>query len=178
LIFILVIYHAFNQDQASHVSELRVQLAAKDRLLTETREKFGRNRQILTSNWEQAETEVRRLDEIYHDTVDNVVQQLVAVPGLLSNQPGLASLVASFQMREGLGTTDNANKTNQAMSRSLVTESQLRNSNSNLSCMSQSQILLSEACLKSHVSPGPSLPSLLSTDRLAREQDLNANQSL
>ena len=85
-------------------------------MLTETREKFGRNRQILTSNWEQAETEVRRLDEIYHDTVDNVVQQLVAVPGLLSTQPGLASLVASFQMREGLGATDNANKTNQTMS--------------------------------------------------------------
>ena len=85
-------------------------------MLTETREKFGRNRQILTSNWEQAETEVRRLDEIYHDTVDNVVQQLVAVPGLLNTQPGLASLVASFPTREGVGTTDNANKTNQAMS--------------------------------------------------------------
>ena len=41
--------------------------------------KFGRNRQILTSNWEQAESEVRRLDDIYHDTVDQLVHG--PVPG-------------------------------------------------------------------------------------------------
>ena len=45
--------------------------------------KFGRNRQILTSNWEQAESEVRRLDDIYHDTVDQLVHGPVLGRGRL-----------------------------------------------------------------------------------------------
>jgi hypothetical protein len=36
----------------------RSQLEERDQTLTEVRTKFAKNRKILTSNWEQAETEV------------------------------------------------------------------------------------------------------------------------
>ena len=36
--------------------------------------KFMKHRQILTANYEQAEDEVKRLDEIFHDTVNQVLQ--------------------------------------------------------------------------------------------------------
>ena len=44
--------------EAERVGELESQLGEKEKLLQEMMAKFSRNRQILTSNWEQAETEV------------------------------------------------------------------------------------------------------------------------
>lgn len=35
--------------------------------------KFLKHRQILLSNYEEAETEIKRLDEIYHETVHQVL---------------------------------------------------------------------------------------------------------
>ena len=55
-------------------------------------------RQILTSNWEQAESEVRRLDDIYHDTVDRVVMTLASLPELTQQHPSLAALVSTLQL--------------------------------------------------------------------------------
>ena len=170
--------------------------------MQEMRSKFSKNRQILTNNWEQAESEVRRLDEIYHDTVDRVLMVLANLPDL-AKQPGLGQLISSLQLVREAHAQDNsdvdnknagnANK-NSMMSRSLVGEV-LTNSNTSgiASMMSQSQILtnsntsgilsqsiLSDPCL--HKSPAPSLPSLLSTTALSSSQlsreDMNANQSL
>jgi len=36
--------------------------------------KFLRHRKILMSNCEQAEQEIRRVDEIYHDTINYVLE--------------------------------------------------------------------------------------------------------
>jgi len=194
------------QDQAARLAELQQLVVGRDKAMQEMRTKFSRNRQILTSNWEQAESEVRRLDEIYHDTVDRVVMSLASVPDLSQQYPGLSQLVSNLQLvRETQQTqenTDNDNKvvvntnknTNTVMSRSLVSEV-LSNSNTSgiTSLMSQSQILtnsntsgiltqsiLSDPCLLK--SPAPSLPSLLSTSALSASQlsreDMNANQSL
>ena len=44
--------------EAERVDDLESQLGEKEKLLQEMMAKFSRNRQILTSNWEQAETEV------------------------------------------------------------------------------------------------------------------------
>jgi len=190
------------QDQASRLSDLQQAVVARDRTMQEMRSKFSKNRQILTNNWEQAESEVRRLDEIYHDTVDRVLMVLANLPDL-ANQPGLGQLISSLQLVREAHAQDNsdvdnknagnANK-NSVMSRSLVGEV-LTNSNTSgiASMMSQSQILtnsntsgilsqsiLSDPCL--HKSPAPSLPSLLSTTALSSSQlsreDMNANQSL
>jgi len=194
------------QDQATRLAEMQQMVVTKDKTLQEMRTKFSRNRQILTSNWEQAESEVRRLDEIYHDTVDRVVMSLASVPDLSVQHPGLAQLVTNLQMvresQQVQENTDNDNKmvvntnknTNSMMTRSLVSEV-LSNSNSGVtsSLMSQSQILtnsntsgiltnsiLSDPCLLK--SPAPSLPSLLSTSAISASQlsreDMNANQSL
>ena len=42
--------------------------------IAELKAKFLKHKQILKSNYEQAENEVIRLDEIYHDTVDMVLK--------------------------------------------------------------------------------------------------------
>ena len=44
--------------EAERVEQLESQLGEKEKILQEMMAKFSRNRQILTSNWEQAETEV------------------------------------------------------------------------------------------------------------------------
>ena len=42
--------------------------------MDELKTKFMKHRQILTANYEQAEDEVKRLDEIFHETVNQVLQ--------------------------------------------------------------------------------------------------------
>ena len=41
--------------------------------MNEMKTKFLKHRQILVSNYEQAESEIKRLDEIYHETVQQVL---------------------------------------------------------------------------------------------------------
>ena len=183
------------QGQA-RLRELEAQVVASQAAMQEMRSKFAKNRQILTCNWEQAEAEVRRLDEIYHDTVGQVVRELTAAPEVLASNSSLASLAASLQQaRESptaagqQGSNGNANLTSR-MSRSMVSNGSHANNGQVPGGMSQSQgtrhltnsntisglaqAILSDPCLLK--SPTPSLPSLLSSD-LAR-QDMNANQSL
>merc|ERR1719391_708818 len=190
-----------NGNQESEIEtrlrEMESQLGAKDTAISEMRGKFAKNRQILTGNWEQAEAEVRRLDEIYHETVDSVIRELANAPEALVTYPGLAALATALQQarqeQSGHGSPpqENGNANLGRMSRSMgnhmgnggmkgghqshMSQSQgmlLTNSNTS-SGLSQS--ILSDPCLLK--SPTPSLPSLLSSD-LARQQDMNANQSL
>ena len=49
------------------------QLLSKETEISELKSKFLKHRQILVSNYEQAEGEIRRLDELYHDTVEQVL---------------------------------------------------------------------------------------------------------
>ena len=46
----------------------------QDSEIDELKIKFMKHRQILTANCEQAEDEVKRLDEIFHETVNQVLQ--------------------------------------------------------------------------------------------------------
>ena len=81
----------------SRLREMESQLGAKETAISEMRGKFAKNRQILTGNWEQAEAEVRRLDEIYHETVDSVIRELANAPEALVTYPGLAALATALQ---------------------------------------------------------------------------------
>ena len=207
-----------NGNQESEVEtrlrEMESQLGAKETAISEMRGKFAKNRQILTGNWEQAEAEVRRLDEIYHETVDSVIRELANAPEALVTYPGLAALATALQQarqeQSGSPAQENGNANLRGdvgrMSRSMgnhmgnggmkggqsvMSQSQVRSdmistlpdaflpqgkllTNSNTSS-GLSQSILSDPCLLK--SPTPSLPSLLSSD-LARQQDMNANQSL
>ena len=82
------------------VGLLETQLGEKERVVQEMMAKFSRNRQILTSNWEQAETEVRRLDEIYHTTVNRVVLALAGLPEVTKQHPTLAQLLTNLQLEK------------------------------------------------------------------------------
>ncbi len=42
-------------------------------VVEEMKSKFQKHQQILVSNYEQAESEIKRMDEIYHDTISNVL---------------------------------------------------------------------------------------------------------
>ena len=107
-------------------------VVARDKAMQEMRSKFSRNRQILATNWEQAESEVRRLDEIYHDTVDRMVMSFASIPDLSQQYAGLKQLIANLQlMRVSQQTQENTDKdkkvvansnkiTNTMMSRSLI----------------------------------------------------------
>ena len=90
-----------NGNQESEVEtrlrEMESQLGAKETAISEMRGKFAKNRQILTGNWEQAEAEERRLDEIYHETVDSVIRELANAPEALVTYPGLAALATALQ---------------------------------------------------------------------------------
>ena len=105
-------------------TQLREVISDKERAMAEMVAKFGRNRQILTSNWEQAECEVRRLDDIYHDTVrvemenivfreislipfimqhatlqvSRVVGCLAALPELTAQHPALSALCSQLEL--------------------------------------------------------------------------------
>ena len=101
-------------------TQLREVISDKERAMAEMVAKFGRNRQILTSNWEQAECEVRRLDDIYHDTVrvenivfretsltllfnksiqvSRVVGCLAALPELTQQHPALSALCSQLEL--------------------------------------------------------------------------------
>ena len=113
------------------------------------------HRQILTCNWEQAEAEVRRLDDIYHETVDSVVRELAAAPDVLVSHPGLAALAASLQqarMEQGSsppqgngngGSPGNGNanlRERERMSRSMVTNGSNGGDGNTDNVMSQSQV--------------------------------------
>ena len=89
--------------EGERVGELEIQLGEKERLVQEMMAKFSRNRQILTNNWEQAESEVRRLDEIYHTTVDRVVLCLAGLPDLTKQHPTLAQLLTNLQLEKVSG---------------------------------------------------------------------------
>jgi len=184
-------------DVEGRLREMETQIEAKEAAMLEMRGKFAKNRQILTGNWEQAEAEVRRLDEIYHETVDTVIRELANAPEALVTYPGLATLATVLEqarqeanshgsppqengnanLRGDVGRMSRSvgNHTNGGMkgAQNVMSQSQgklLTNSNTT-SGLSQS--ILSDPCLLK--SPTPSLPSL---SDLARQQDLNANQSL
>lgn len=119
------------------VTELQGIISDKERVMQEMVSKFSRNRQILTSNWEQAESEVRRLDDIYHDTVDRVVMCLASLPELTQQHPSLAKLVNTLQLeKDNNGSQDNTganenlsnnlNGHSNKMSRSLMNNSNTR----------------------------------------------------
>ncbi len=52
----------------------RFQLKAKDSEINELKSRFLRHRQILMTNYQQAESEIRRIDEIHHDSISRVLQ--------------------------------------------------------------------------------------------------------
>ena len=89
-----------DHQESQRLGELETQLGEKERLVQEIMAKFGRNKQILTSNWEQAESEVRRLDEIYHTTVDRVVLCLAGLPEVTKQHPTLGKLLTNLQIEK------------------------------------------------------------------------------
>ena len=94
--------------------EMQEVVEEKERKMQEMMNKFSRNRQILTNNWEQAESEVRRLDDIYHDMVDRVVLCLAALPDLTQQHPSLATLVNTLQLERENNDTNNSGDTSDA----------------------------------------------------------------
>jgi len=161
----------------------------------EMKNKFIKNREILTSNWEQAEEEVRKIDEIYHQTVNRVINTLKDLPEIVDSNPNLGNLMRTLLQDDALNSADGVNgnlgvgktrKSDNALTRSLADETP-SNTFQNSRNMSQSLFLdglvpvgmrtgvFSEPCLAK--SPLGSVPSILSSPRI-QEEDLNANQSL
>lgn len=60
--------------------------------------KFLRHKEILKSNYEQAENEVIRLDEIYHDTVDMVLKAFNSIPDVVNSSEELLKLKESLKL--------------------------------------------------------------------------------
>ena len=155
--------------------------------------KFTKNREILTSNWEQAEEEVRKIDDMYHQTVSKVVHTLQDMPEVVEANPNLGNLIQTLLQDDAMNNSDGVNgnlgverKSDNALTRSLADGTQ-SNTFHNSRNMSQSLFLdglvpvgmrtgvFSEPCLAK--SPLGSVPSILSSPRI-QEEDLNANQSL
>merc|ERR1719242_1545245 len=54
--------------------------------------RFLQHKKILTSNYEQSENEVNRLDEMYHDTIDMVLQAFDSIPLVVNSHDQLTKL--------------------------------------------------------------------------------------
>jgi len=66
--------------------------------MAEMKAKYLKHRQILMANREAAESEVMRLDDIYHDTVNDVLDALASLPiDVVQNNPELSVLQAKLQ---------------------------------------------------------------------------------
>jgi len=65
--------------------------------IKELKAKFLRHKEILKSNCDQAESEVIRLDEIYHDTVDMVLKAFNAIPEIVESNEELSKIKASLE---------------------------------------------------------------------------------
>merc|ERR1719336_1728879 len=65
--------------------------------IAELKAKFLRHKEILKSNCDQAESEVIRLDEIYHDTVDMVLKAFNAIPEIVESNEELSKIKTSLE---------------------------------------------------------------------------------
>jgi len=65
--------------------------------IMELKAKFLRHKEILKSNCDQAESEVIRLDEIYHDTVDMVLKAFNAIPEIVESNEELSKIKTSLE---------------------------------------------------------------------------------
>merc|ERR1711915_125713 len=81
----------------SEVEVLREQLDERDRAMVVMKEKFLKNKDILMDNWQQAESEVKRLDEYFNASVGAVIGKLEEVPEVLVAHPSLQDLLASLK---------------------------------------------------------------------------------
>ena len=105
-------------------------VSEREGALRDLRTRFARNRQILSANWQQAEEEVRKLDDIYHETVGRVLDTLAALgPEVVAAQPGLKALTAALQQAvdgaNGNGTaavTNLKSRSEGRLSRSMVSD--------------------------------------------------------
>ncbi|XP_023330721.1 early endosome antigen 1 [Eurytemora carolleeae] len=182
-------------EQNKALAQLRNMMESREESQQEMKNKFIKNREILTSNWEQAEEEVRKIDEIYHQTVNRVINTLKDLPEIVDSNPNLGNLMRTLLQDDALNSADGVNgnlgvgktrKSDNALTRSLADETP-SNTFQNSRNMSQSLFLdglvpvgmrtgvFSEPCLAK--SPLGSVPSILSSPRI-QEEDLNANQSL
>ena len=147
--------------------------------------------------------QVRRLDDIYHDTVSRVLGCLATLPDLTQQHPSLVSLITSLKVesaREAAEITDEAirneadnlnghvSKMTTSLLHSFPNSREVENintmsksqgvigSNTNLMNSGLSQSIKSDpGLIKSAGSPGHSHPTL--SHHLSGE-DVNANQSL
>ena len=65
--------------------------------IAEMKAKYLKHRQILVTNRELAENEVVRIDEIYHDTVNDVLSVLGSVPDIVQANHELTRLQRKLQ---------------------------------------------------------------------------------
>ena len=65
--------------------------------IAEMKAKYLKHRQILVTNRELAENEVVRIDEIYHDTVNDVLSVLGSVPDIVQANGELSRLQRKLQ---------------------------------------------------------------------------------
>ncbi|XP_059090258.1 putative leucine-rich repeat-containing protein DDB_G0290503 [Tigriopus californicus] len=71
--------------------------------IDELKSRYMKHKKILMSNYEQAESEIKRLDEIYHDTVEQMLQALETIPEVVSVNPALQQLKSKLQMDHAEG---------------------------------------------------------------------------
>lgn len=71
--------------------------------IDELKSRYMKHKKILMSNYEQAESEIKRLDEIYHDTVEQMLQALETIPEVVSVNPTLQQLKSKLQMDHAEG---------------------------------------------------------------------------
>jgi len=84
-------------EQNRVLQQLRCMVQEKDENIVEMKSKFSKHRQILTSNWQQAEDEVRKVDDIYHSTIQKVISTVESLPENIGGTSALTNLVTSLR---------------------------------------------------------------------------------
>jgi len=75
--------------------------------MEEMRAKFMKHQQIYKTNYELAETEIKRMDELYQDLIENVLKTFKTIPEVVTAQPDLQRLKEMLESESSLSSPAN-----------------------------------------------------------------------
>merc|ERR1712020_11391 len=75
--------------------------------MEEMKIKFAKHQQIYKTNYELAEAEIKRMDELYQDLIENVLKTFKTIPEVVTAQPDLQRLKEMLESESSLSSPAN-----------------------------------------------------------------------
>merc|ERR1712150_144548 len=108
-----LIQNGFHQDQdqndknSINIEDSMNRSMINGETLEEMKIKFSKHQQIYTTNYELAESEIKRMDELYQDLIENVLKTFKNIPEIVNTQPDLQRLKEMLETETSLTSPTN-----------------------------------------------------------------------